>query len=364
MIKITLVISSLGSGGAERVMSELSNYLVKKNYMVTIITLSSPTQRAFYSLSSKVILQQINMQSSGDTKLFHRIIDILLRCYKLRQTIIDSTPDVVLSFTDVMNITTLLSMKGVKIPIIVSERIDPNHHKIPRFYSWLRNKLYRDSYRIIVQTKSSLEYFSSKIKEKSQIISNPNRLLSTYERKIELKPKIIVSVGRLEKQKDHETLIKAMLKVISEYPNVILKIYGEGSLREKLQELINEFGLEQNIYLEGLSKNIEKCLEQADLFVFPSLYEGFPNALLEAMATGLPCIASNVSGNNDIIEANINGKLFDARDTNMLSTLIIELLGDNKLRKKFSIASKKKVLLYNPDNIFSQWEKLFMNACS
>ena len=360
-MKITLVISSLGPGGAESVMSELANYLVAKGNFVTIVTLSAPTQKPFYTLNSKIILKQINMKSKNKTKLLQRIVNILLRCYKLRKAIMNSMPNVVLSFIDIMNITTLLAMKGIKIPIIVSERIDPNYHKIPALYSWLRNKLYHDSYSIIVQTKSSLDYFSSKIRKKSKIIPNPNRLLKKSERKILRNPRVIVTVGRLEEQKDHQTLIKAMPKVISKYPNLILKIYGEGSLRKKLKKLVCSLGLQKNIFLNGLTKNIEKCLNEADLFVFPSLYEGFPNALLEAMASGLPCIASDCSGNNDIIEHNLSGKLFKIKDINTLSNLILELLGDYKGRKRISVESKKKVLMYDRD-IFSQWNKLLTEA--
>lgn len=363
-MKITLIISSLGPGGAEVVMSELANYLVSKEHTVTIVVLAAPGEKPFYNLNSKIILKQINMTSKNNVNPFQRIINILLRCYKLRKIIIDSIPNVVLSFIDITNITTLFAMKGTKIPIIVSERIDPKYHKIPKLYSWLRNNLYPDSYRVIVQTKSSLEYFPSKIKKKSKIIPNPNRLSQKSERKILRDPRLIISVGRLEEQKDHETLIRAMPKVILKYPDLILKIYGEGSLRKKLKGLVDSFGLQKNIFLSGLKKNIEKYLNEADLFVFPSLYEGFPNALLEAMASGLPCIASDCSGNNDIIENDLNGKLFKVKDINALSTLILELLDDYQGRKLISSESKKKVLLYDKNYIFAQWEKLLTDAFS
>ena len=361
-MKITLVISSLGPGGSERVLSELANYLVTKNHVVTIILLSALKKVSFYSLNPKIILKKVNLKSENSTKIFQRIINFLLRNYYLRKLIADNLPDVVLSFIDITNITTLLAMKGIKIPIIVSERADPNHHKIPKIYSWLRNNFYSDSYRVVVQTKSSLDYFSSKIKKKSIIIPNPNRYLQKFERKISRNPRLIVSTGRLAEQKDYETLIKAMPKVITKYPNLILKIYGKGSLEEKLKELIYSLKLQKNVFLCGVTKNIEKSLTEADLFVLPSIYEGFPNALLEAMSTGLPCIASDCSGNNDIIEHNLNGKLFKVKDINTLSNLILELLGDYKGRKRISVESKKKVLMYDRDNIFSQWNKLLTEA--
>ena len=114
-------------------------------------------------------------------------------------------------------------------------------------------------------------------------------------------------------------------------------------MRKKLKKLVSAvLKFPKNIFLNGLTKNIEKCLNEADLFVFPSLYEGFPNALLEAMASGLPCIASDCSGNNDIIEHNLSGKLFKIKDIDALSNLILELLGDYKKRKYFSLESKKE----------------------
>ena len=164
-MKITLVISSLGPGGSERVLSELANYLVTKNHVVTIIMLSALKKVSFYSLNPKIILKKVNLKRENSTKIFQRIINFLLRSYYLRKLIINNSPNVVLSFIDINNVTTLLAMKGIKIPIVVSERVDPNHHKIPKIYSWLRNNLYSDSYRVVVQTKSSLDYFSSKIKK-------------------------------------------------------------------------------------------------------------------------------------------------------------------------------------------------------
>ncbi|MAP24521.1 MAG: hypothetical protein CMM87_03205 [Rickettsiales bacterium] len=362
-MRITFVISSLNSGGAERVISQLSNYLVEKNHQVTIITLAELSSKPFYQLSNLVKLRNINKKTPKNNLFIKRLFCILSRVHFLRREIHNSQPNIVVSFIDIMNITTLLSMFSSKIPVIVSERIDPNHHKIPRLYNWLRKKLYPRSYRIIVQTKCAMNFFCPEIKKKCQIIPNPNWLKPNSNKIINLVPRKIISVGRLNVQKDHETLIKAMPKVVRKFPELTLEIYGEGPLRPKLQALINNLGLAERVYLVGNRNYIQNYLNNADLFVFPSKYEGFPNALLEAMSLGLPCIASNCSGNNDIIEQNLDGRLFQIANSPLLSKLIINLLSSYEDRKRLSKNAQLKAQKYEPEKILNQWESLFFNAC-
>jgi glycosyltransferase involved in cell wall biosynthesis len=407
-VKITLIIPTLNSGGAERVISEIANYLIKKNHTVDLITLSAPTATPFYPIDPKINLQQLNLllpdnpnpvpnpdlnpdinlnHNLNNPSLYSKIKNLIIRIYKLRQTIISCKPDVILSFIDIMNVTTFLATRATNIPVIVAERTDPNIYKIPKFYNWLRTKLYPRSYKVTVQTQSALAYFSQQIQDKAQIIPNYNRINnitnpdsttnidstanpdsaansnSVANKNITQHPKVIASVGRLEQEKDHATLIRAMPPVIAKYSQLTLQIYGEGSLHNQLQELIDSLQLTDNIKLMGTVQDIQSCLEQADLFVFPSKYEGFPNALLEAMAVGVPCIASRCSGNTELITDNINGRLFEIGDTGTLTDLILKLLADQQTRAAFSAASQQKALSYDPETIFAQWESLLLEAC-
>ena len=155
-----LIISSLNSGGAERVLSDLANYWVSKGHQVTLVTLASPDVKPFYPLDSKVRLIQLN-QTQNESSFLTRLGNILRRVFCLRTALKTLNPDVVLSFVDVMNLTALLASVGLKTPVIVSERTHPFYHKLPSLYQGLRTILYPKAFRVAVQTQSAADFFKS-----------------------------------------------------------------------------------------------------------------------------------------------------------------------------------------------------------
>ncbi|MFM8454710.1 MAG: glycosyltransferase [Gammaproteobacteria bacterium] len=134
---LALIISSLNAGGAERVLTELANYWVSKGHQVTLVTLASPDAKPFYPLHSKVRLIQLN-QTQSESSFLTRLGNILRRVFYLRKTLKTLNPDVVLSFVDVINLTTLLASVWLKTLVIVSERTHPFYHKLPAIYNRLR----------------------------------------------------------------------------------------------------------------------------------------------------------------------------------------------------------------------------------
>ena len=360
-MNITLTISSLGAGGAEKVLSALANYLTKK-HQVTIVTLAANTSKPFYFLHSSINLIQLDQTDEDRGGFLGRITNIIKRLISLRKAIKNSRPDGVISFVDVMNITTLIATLGLKIPIVISERIDPHFHEIPSFYKWLRLRFYPLCSQLVVQIQSSANYFPKSFQKFISIIANPvsrpEIQKSIYSKRI----KNLICVGRLDNQKDHVTLIKAFARVTTQYPGLTLTIYGEGAGRKKLENLISELKLHKTVHLPGITQNIQNALINADLFVFPSLYEGFPNALCEAMAIGLPIIASNCTGNVDVIEDYVNGKLFPVGDHESLTKIIIDYLKDPEKLVGLSQKGKEICKTYDPDKIFSKWEKIIESS--
>ena len=171
---LTLIISSLGPGGAERVLSELANYWTLKGHQISLITLASPKSQPFYLLDSRINLIQLN-QNQTESSTMKRVKNILKRLFCLRKAIHQLKPDVIVSFIDIMNVTTLIATMGLKIPVVVSERIDPNFHSINKLYTWLRLRFYPFSQKIIVQTKNSANYFPSSFRhfiKKSSVYCN------------------------------------------------------------------------------------------------------------------------------------------------------------------------------------------------
>ena len=254
-----------------------------------------------------------------------------------------------------MNITTLASSLDLKIPIIVCERTHPKYYKIPFLYNKLRLLFYPKAACVIVQTESTAHYF----KNLKNICVIPNVVLQPTIPKQDVTsfPNHIVSIGRLCPFKGFDTLIKAFSNLHQYYPDLTLTIYGEGDERKNLEKLITSLDLEDKVFLPGTIKNVQESLVKADLFIFPSHYEGFPNALCEAMAVGLPVIASNCSGNIDIVRDGIDGRLFPIGDTEALTKIALDLLQDPNQRMKLAQNAKKICDRFHPDRIFDLWDQ-------
>jgi len=358
---LTLIISSLSAGGAERVLSELANYWAAKGHRISLLTLVSPETQPFYLLHPKIKLVQLD-QSQAGASLFTRFQNILKRVFCLRKTVRNLKPDMIVSFIDVMNVTTLIATWGLKIPVIISERIDPHFHRIPRLYTWLRFKIYPFCNKLIIQTNSSANYFPSDFKRFIQIIPNPVVSVSHNIKKISGKVQNIITVGRLDKQKDHMTLIRSFSELLKGNPELCLTIYGEGKERNKLEELVNSLGLSRKVFLPGMTQNIYKVLVEADLFIFPSLYEGFPNALCEAMSVGLPVIASNCSGNIEVVQDRIDGRLFPVGNIQVLTSITLELLDDLEQRQRLGKHAQEIGRRFHPDRIFALWDHVVLKS--
>ncbi len=358
-MNLALIISSLNPGGAERVLSELANYWISQGHHVTLITLASPDTKPFYPLDSRIHLIQLD-QSHPEFSFFTRFGNILRRVFWLRKTLKILKPDAVLSFVDVMNLTTLLASTGLKPTVIVSERTHPAYHKLSVLYQRLRALLYPRAFKVVVQTQAASDYF----KKLKNLVVIPNAVKEPPLKKMTPIDRVshIISVGRLCPFKGFDTLIHAFEKLHSQVPDLRLTIYGEGSERNNLQALIHSLHLQEKVSLPGVVQDIHQKLAAADLFVFPSLYEGFPNALCEAMAVGLPVIASRCSGNIDIVRNGIDGRLFSAGDISQLTSLIEELIHDSDQRKRLGEAAQTIRQRFHPHQIFHMWDKLIAEA--
>lgn len=358
---LALTITSLTSGGAQRALTHLANHWAQQNHKITIITLEAPGTSPFYKLDPKITLVQLNQTADEHNQnLPRRFGNILKRLFCLRKTLKELKPDTIISFIDVMNITTLLANTGLKIPVVVCERTDPNHHPLPRLYSYLRHKLYPLANKVVCQTQSAASHFQSPLQPKIKVI--PNMVQPAAH--IKKAPKSLqktITVGRLSWEKDHPTLIRSFAQLLKQHPNLSLTIYGEGPDRAKLEHLIQELNLKHKVHLPGTTQNISKALLEADLFIFPSLYEGFPNALCEAMAHGLPVIVSNCSGNVDVVRDGVDGRLFPIGDVEALTTIALEIIEDSKLQKALAREAQEISSRFSTEHIYEQWDAVIQS---
>jgi GalNAc-alpha-(1->4)-GalNAc-alpha-(1->3)-diNAcBac-PP-undecaprenol alpha-1,4-N-acetyl-D-galactosaminyltransferase len=363
-MRFTLIISSFNSGGAEHVLSKLANHWVSQGHQIQLVTFAETGSTPFYYLDPKINLIQLGLLQFTPRSLLMRLKNIFKRIFLLRKAIQKLNPDVVLSFVDVANITTLIAMVGLKIPVLVSERTHPAYHQLPKFYQKLRQIFYPKAVSVIVQTNAAAGYFNSNHFKNIKII--PNAVLrpvqSNAANASSSVVRNIVSVGRLCPFKGFDTLIQAFNQLLKVYPHLTLTIYGEGKERLNLERFIQSLDLQNRILLPGAIQNIQEALINADLFIFPSRYEGFPNALCEAMAVGLPVIASDCSGNIDIVRDGIDGRLFPVGDIQALTKITLELLEDGLQRQRLAESAKEICDRFEPGRIFKLWDDVIADA--
>ncbi|EOU1472104.1 glycosyltransferase [Clostridium perfringens] len=346
-MKILFFIGGMERGGAERVISILANNYAEKGHSVEIGLLLS--NKVKYKLHKDIKI--IDFTCSNKSYIKNLPIWIL----KIRKHISMSKPDCIVSFVGRINMLVLTAGIGLNIPIIVSERNDPKHDGRGNILQWYCNNIYKTAKSIVFQTKYEKSCFSKKLDCKSIVISNPISvsMIENVEKKLE-----IVTAGRLMPQKNQKLLIDTFSRIHKSFPNISLKIYGEGILRQDLQNLINNYELEKSITLCGNVEDLHKRISGARIFVLTSEFEGQSNALLEAMMLGIPCISTNYSGADEIISNNVNGLLVEKGNIKELESAIILLLTNEELRKviiKNGIETAKK---YKKEIVLKQWEEV------
>ena len=363
---ICCVIPAMRAGGAERVMAGLCNHLSARGRQVVLVTLAAEDEGSFYPLAPDVHVAWLDRLRGGGVSA--RLFALPGRFLAVRRTIRDARPDAVIAFLDTMNITVLLATRGLGIPVIVSERIDPaaHRHRIGRFKSALRRLTYRWAERVVVQTRRAAAFFTDLPPERLIILPNPVPLAA--EAASPESPGAdgrfcILGVGRLDRQKGFDLLVAAFARIAGDFPDWDMVVYGEGSERRNLEDQIEAEGLVGRVRLQGVSQTIAEAYAAANLFAFPSRYEGFPNALAEAMAAGLPAVAfDGVSGVEDLAVDGETALLARHEDVSELADRLVRLMADPPLRKRLGNAASGQVSAFAPAAVYARWEGLLSTA--
>ena len=348
---VLFVTATLTSGGSERVMSILANELSKKGHHVSIICINKHI--VFYPVSSDVNVVFAEDEIGGKS--------LLRKILWLRKYVKGVSPDVVIPFMEAVYCFTLLSLIGLPIPVISSERIDPR--KSPFFRNILRRIFLPLTTHLVVQTEAIKSFYPSFIRIKTSVIYNPVsdevfREMNNGKLTIEKEKKLnrIISVGKLDEQKNQQLLIKAFSRISPFFPGLQLVIYGEGPLREDLELLVRSLKLERKVFLPGRTEHVIDEMRKSKLFCFSSDYEGMSNALLEAICVGLPVITTNVSGASELVQDGVNGFIVSIRDEEQMVNAMQRLLSDENMMDQFSAVNKRKASQFSIDKIVGQWE--------
>lgn len=344
-MKISFFIGSMRRGGAERVISILANHYSKKGWDVEIVLLLDTS--VGYELDEKIKIVDL---TAGSGSYFKRMP---LWIKKIRGYVKDSSPDRIVSFIGRINVLVLNACRGLKTPIIVSERNDPKHDGRGNLMLWLCNESYKKAFAIVHQTKYEESCFSESLSSKSYIVPNPVKVYADSKNPSGLR---VVTAGRLLPQKNHAMLIDAVSMLKDDFPDIKLDIYGDGSLMEELNLKIKTMSLENTVTLHGNVNDIHEKISDASVFAMTSEFEGLSNALLEAMTLGLVCISTDYPGADEVIEHGKNGLLVPCRNAEKLAEEIRHVFNDKEvfdtLRKNTKEASKK----YRVEEVIKEWE--------
>jgi GalNAc-alpha-(1->4)-GalNAc-alpha-(1->3)-diNAcBac-PP-undecaprenol alpha-1,4-N-acetyl-D-galactosaminyltransferase len=248
----------------------------------------------------------------------------------------------------------LLALKGTEYPVYVSDRMSPLA-RLPLISEFLRKKLYRNAAGVIAQSNFAKNILKEKTKSKNiHVIHNPLNVIDKIDCVVKNR---IVTVGRLEKVKGHKYLIDAFAKIQDR--NWELSIVGDGSLRNELENLANSLGLSDRIIFHGHLIDFRLQLSEAKIFVLPSLKEGFPNALIEAMSLPMACIASDTFfGHNEIIVNKENGILVPPGNVDELAKALQMLIENKNLRKKIEVNAFEVRQKLKFENLANQYLKI------
>lgn len=351
-MKILFYINVIQRGGAERVMVNLANQFDEDGYKIVFVT-SFRTDNE-YILNESVQHVSLENVKINQSKIKRNISRIL----KLRMICKTEKPDIIISFMAEPNIRALVATVGLPVKNLVSVRNDPSQEYAGKLLHFLGKVLLPFADGCVFQTEDARSWFPKKLQKKSRIIYNSVAIdfFNTMRKPIKY---CIVTCGRLEKQKNHMMLIEAFEEVIKEYSDAMLWIYGDGTLKESLENYLRKNGLCENIFLKGITDNVPEALAEADVFVLPSDYEGMPNALLEAVAMGIPCISTDCpcGGPKMIIEDKKNGLLVPVGDKEKMKSAIMRLFSDNNLKNSLSAEARKRAKEFTPDIVYKSWKR-------
>lgn len=343
--KILLFDGTLQQGGAERVISILSRHMVDAGYNVEILLYYD--REIFYEIHKDIRITCVERES-GTKNILRNLL--WMRKY-LREN-----ANIVISFLAPFNILALLAHLGLKSTIIVADRNDPRFVPGNKFLRFLRDTLYRFADGAVFQTSRNKAYFPKSVREKATVIFNPVAMDNYAGLALHTpKKKKIVSVGRLMPQKNQKMLLYAFARVSQVYPDYELFIYGEGPEHEALESLAQVLGIQAKVHLPGSVTDVFDQIADAKLFVLSSDYEGMPNALIEAMCLGLPCISTRVSGTEDLIDEGVNGEIVDVGDAEELANRIQELLAHEKTLQEYAENATKLNEKLDTEAIMRKW---------
>jgi GalNAc-alpha-(1->4)-GalNAc-alpha-(1->3)-diNAcBac-PP-undecaprenol alpha-1,4-N-acetyl-D-galactosaminyltransferase len=362
-MNIAFTVCSLGPGGAEHVLSVMANHWARRGWNVTVITYENELIESFYKFHPDVRMISLGMTWTSPN-VFMALFHNLKRIFILRGAMKRLTPDCVISMMDNNNVVSLLASVGLKLPVVITEHTFPALAKRPLTWRALRRLIYPMADFLVVLSEECKQHFSKWMKQNCIVIPNPVEISSENSSGARRLPagRKIYAMGRLTHSKRFDLLLHAFALVSSKQPDCHLVIIGDGPMRGPLYRLRHALGLTDRVHFTGLLSNPTNILKDGELFVMSSEYEGFPLAILEAMACGLPVVAFDCHGCNNIVQHGVNGILVPPLNVQLLSKAILNLLVNDSKRRMLGEAALEVKNKYSINKIMDFWDSLVRKA--
>lgn len=362
-MRVSFVIPAIGSGGAEHALVLLARRWAAAGREVTILTYDDGSRPPFYDLDPGIGHLPLGL-ARDSTGPLDAVRNNLRRALSLRRGLRRSRPDIVVSFIDQTNVLTLIASEGLGVPVVVVEQSDPHTFPIPPAWARLRLLTYARARRVVLLSARDAAYFPPRLRRRVAVIPNPfvrppQGAAAGPAHDSAGGRRTLIAVGRLHRDKGFDLLLRAFALVGDEHPDWDLTVLGEGEERGRLETLREELGLGGRVRLPGRVKDPYAFLRRATLFALPSRVEGFPLALCEALACGLPAVCADCAGGvRDIIEDGVNGLLVPKGDAGALAGALGRLMSDEALRRRLSLRAPEVVERFSPEKTFEAWESL------
>lgn len=377
-MKVTIVVSNLIAGGAQRAAVNMANHWASTpGWRPTILTTSQRGRPLAYDLDARVIHHDIGWQREPNDDemdpqsvqaitdaidLDNPVNDLLLASIILltliRRAVVRTRPDAIISLIDIMNIRVLAATVGLPIRRFVSERCDPWRTDIGVFEP-LRRRLYKHADGVVAQTAEAAGYFA---RFGATCHAIPNVVVAPPPGNAARGPKrTVIAVARLVAFKRLNLLIRAFAQIADQHPEWRLDIWGEGPQRSFLEGVIEQVG-DGRIQLRGEVRDVYAALRGADLFAMTSTTEGFPNALCEAMACGVPAVViDSGAGVRDIVRHGIDGLLVDANSPAEYAAALSSAMSDDAQRSSMAARAPEIVERFSAERVMRRWEEVLLS---
>jgi len=348
-----LITGSLECGGSERQLADMANYWAAKGFDVTVATWAGPGTRDCYSLDARV--ERVHL----DSAVGGRLRGNLARIRKLRRVLEASRPCSVLSFLTRSNVPAILASRGLPARVVISERTQPAYETgLQAEWRLLRRLVYGQADALVCQTRATADWIWQHWGQRTEVIANALRPLPTPP---ERREPFILGVGRLVDEKGFDLLLQSYARIFRRLPEWRVVIAGSGPQRATFEMLAADLAIGGRVEFLGHVEDIEAWMGRAGLVVQPSRFEGFPNAVLEAMGMGAAVISADCpAGPAELIQDGVNGRLVPVEDVEALAQAMTELISTPELRSRLGHEAQKVRERFRQDKVMAQWEAVLL----